>query len=136
LDLAGWQANQLLFVDESAANERTMDRKYGWAPVGVTPHVYQPLKHSERWSVLPVYTVDGFFNWDIIQGSYTTDLFNAFIENKVIPFCNPYPGPRSILVMDNAKIHRNEVFKADMLHFKRADSTETHSNMRKCSNSA
>lgn len=123
MDLAGWQANQLLFVDESAANERTMDRKYGWAPVGVTPHVYQPLKRSERWSVLPVYTVDGFFNWDIIQGSYTAELFNAFIAEKVLPFCNPYPGPRSILVMDNAQIHRNEVCNTSMLHFKPADSS-------------
>ena len=27
--LAGWQANQLVFVDESAANEHTADRKTG-----------------------------------------------------------------------------------------------------------
>jgi DDE superfamily endonuclease len=109
LDLAEWQPNQLLFVDESAANERTMDRKYGWAPVGATPYVYQSIKCSERWSLLPVYTIDGFFNWEIIQGSYTTESFNAFVENKVLPYCNPYPGPRSILVIDNAKIHHNEV---------------------------
>ena len=29
LKLAGWDASQLLFLDESAANERTIDRKYG-----------------------------------------------------------------------------------------------------------
>src|SRR5438552_4144537 len=71
LKLAGWDASQLLFLDESAANERTMDRKYGWAPIGVTPHEYKSIKRSERWSILPVYTVDGFYVWDIIQGSYT-----------------------------------------------------------------
>ena len=99
-----------------------MDRKYGWAPIGVTPHVYKSIKRSERWSILPVYTIDGFFVWDIIQGSYTIDLFNAFVEEKVLPFCNPYPGPRSILIMDNAKIHHNEVYKAPMLRFKPVDS--------------
>jgi len=109
LKLPEWQPNQLVFVDESAANERTMDRKYGWAYIGVTPHVYQSIKRSERWSLLPCYTIDGFFNWEIIQGSYTAELFNSFVENKVLPFCNTYPGLRSVLVMDNAKIHHNEV---------------------------
>ena len=65
------------FLDESAANERTMDRKYGWAPVGVTSHEYKSIKRSERWSILPVYTVDGFYVWDIIQGSYTKELFTV-----------------------------------------------------------
>jgi len=109
--LAGWDASQLLFLDESAANERTMDRKYGWAPIGVTPHEYKSIKHSERWSILPVYTVDGFYVWDIIQGSYTKELFNEFIRTQVLPCCTPYPGPRSILVLDNARIHHSEVLR-------------------------
>ena len=45
--LSGWNAEQLIFLDESATNECTADRKYGWAPVGVTPHVSRPFKHSE-----------------------------------------------------------------------------------------
>ena len=45
--LTEFTAKQLLFLDESAANERTSDRKYGWAPIGVTPHLYQPLKCTE-----------------------------------------------------------------------------------------
>jgi hypothetical protein len=109
-----------------------MDRKYGWAPIGVTPHVYQSIKRSERWSLLPVYTLDGFFTWDIIQGSYTTDLFNAFVEEKVLPFCNPYPGPRSILIVDNAKIHHNEVHLTSILHFKLANSSEIGRDVQKC----
>src|SRR2546423_1410494 len=35
--LAGYDAHQLIFVDESAANEQTGNRKYGWAPIGETP---------------------------------------------------------------------------------------------------
>ena len=96
-------------MDESATNERTGDRKYGWAPVGVRPHEYTPIKRSERWSILPVYTQDGFLVWDIRQGSYTMELFNDFVRDKVLPLCTPYPGPRSVLVMDNATIHHCEV---------------------------
>jgi hypothetical protein len=94
LNLAEWQPNQLLFVDESAANERTMDRKYGWAPLGVAPYVYQSIKRTERWSLLPVYTSDGFFSWEIIQGSYTTESFNAFVENKVFAVLQPISWPK------------------------------------------
>ena len=107
--IADWKAEQLIFIDESAANERTGDRKYGWAPLGVTPHEYRSFKRSERWSVLPAYTADGFIAWDIKHGSYTIESFNDFIENKVLPLCNPFPGPRSIIVMDNAPIHQVEV---------------------------
>jgi transposase len=106
--LGEFEASQLLFVDESAANERTADRKYGWAPLGVTPHVIQPLKRSERWSILPVYSAAGFMDWEIVQGSFTAELFNKFVAEKVLPLATPYPGPRSVLVMDNAAIHHSD----------------------------
>lgn len=98
-----------MFLDESAANERTMDRKYGWSPVNTPAVVTEPLKRSEKWSILPVYTVDGFISWEIFQGSYTTEKFNEFVRNWVIPHTTPFPGPWSVLIMDNARIHHNEV---------------------------
>jgi len=107
--LVSWNADQLIFIDELATNERTSNRKYGWAPVGVTPHETRPFKRSERWSLLPAYTIDGFITWDIRHGSYTAEAFEEFIENKVLPLCNPYPLPRSVLVMDNAPIHQSTV---------------------------
>jgi hypothetical protein len=107
--LAGWEARQLVFLDETAANERTMDRKYGWAPIGVPAVEYRPLKRSARWSILPAYTIQGYIAWDIIQASYTTLIYNEFIENFVLPLCSPFPGNRSVIVMDNASIHKSEV---------------------------
>jgi len=107
--LTEFTAKQLLFLDESAANERTSDRKYGWGPIGVTPHLYQPLKRTERWSILPVYTIDGFLTWEIMQAGFDKQSFNDFVRNQVLPYCNPFPGLRSVLVMDNCKIHHSEV---------------------------
>jgi len=63
------------------------------------------------------------------------ELFNVFVENNVLPFCNPYPGPRSVLVMDKAKIHHNEVPSTLILCFKPANSSEIDSNVSKRSNS-
>ena len=107
--LADWTADQLIFIDESAANERTADRKYGWAPVGTTPYTTRSFKHSERWSILPAYTMNGFMTWDIRHGSYTAESFEEFIENKILPRCNPFPMPRSVIIMDNAPIHQSNV---------------------------
>jgi len=107
--ISDYTACQLLFLDESAANERTGDRKYGWAPLGLRPVEYAPIKRSERWSILPVYSSDGFLVWEIIQGSWTKTTFNDFVRTQVLPICTPYPGPRSVLVMDNAKIHHPDI---------------------------
>jgi hypothetical protein len=61
-----WTAEQLVFLDESAANERTGDRKYGWSPEGTICGVARPLKRSERWSILPALTVNGYLSYLIL----------------------------------------------------------------------
>ena len=106
--LAGYTAEQLVFVDESALNEHTSHRKYGWAPVGVTPHEYRRFECSERWSVLPAYTIDGFITWEIEHRSFSQKLFGNFIKNKLLPMCSRFPGVRSVIIMDNAPIHQDE----------------------------
>jgi hypothetical protein len=104
----------MIFLDESAANEKSAHHKYGWAPIGNTPHIYSPIKRSERWSLLPAYAADGFIAWQIIQGSFNSDLFNNFVQTHILPHYNPFPGPKSIIIMDNAPIHHNNVL-ADSL---------------------
>lgn len=107
-NLAKYTPGQLIFLDESAANEHTADRKYGWAPAGVTPIVDGSAARSERYSILPAYTVDGIMAYYIHQGSFTKPLFQWFVEQYVLPSCNPFPGQRSVLIVDNASIHRSQ----------------------------
>jgi len=45
--LSQWVADQLVFIDESAANERTSGRKTGWAHIGITPFENKPFKRSK-----------------------------------------------------------------------------------------
>jgi len=49
-----------VFVDESACNSRTMDRKYGWSLVGEPALGVQVLAREKRWSLLPAYIIDGY----------------------------------------------------------------------------
>lgn len=101
--------HQLCFLDESAANEHTCHRKHGWSLFGITPRVILPVKRSERHSVLPCYSIDGIMCYHIHQGAIDGPRFEWFLDNHVLPRCNPYPGPKSVLVMDNASIHRHPV---------------------------
>jgi hypothetical protein len=102
-----WSADQLVFLDESGANERTGDRKYGWSPIGSICAQSRPVKRSERWSILPALTINGYLDYVIHHGAITGDLFMEFVEERVLLHCSPYPGPRSILILDNASIHKN-----------------------------
>jgi DDE superfamily endonuclease len=100
-----------MFLDESAANERTLNQKYGWVPIRLLAEVSEMLKHSAKWSILPLYTKDGFIAWDIIHSSYNKELFNELVRNHVIPHTEPFVlnSKNSVLVMDNARIHYNQV---------------------------
>lgn len=105
-----YQKEQFVFLDESACNARTMDRKVGWSEVGVPCKGVQPLKREKRYSLLPAYTVDGYLPGYLIhQGSVTKDMFIKWLKDDVLPLCQPYPLPRSVLCMDNASIHRSRV---------------------------
>lgn len=108
---AQWDEEQLVFLDESASNERTGDRKMGWSPVGLECEAVRPIKRSERWSILPVLTNEGYLDWLIYQDSITADLFVQFIQERVLPYCEPFPGRRSVLIMDNATIHKDKRIK-------------------------
>jgi hypothetical protein len=108
--MSRYKAEQLVFVDESAANERTALRRMGWSPRGFPCRVRQSSRRSKRWSILPVLSIDGYLAWEIYQDSFTTERFNAFIETFVLPLMRPYSedAPCCVLIMDNHSIHHLE----------------------------
>lgn len=103
-----YESSQLVFLDESAANERTGDRKFGWSPIGLSYGVLRPLKQSMRWSILPALGHEGYLCHMIQQGSITSEIFLEFVEGSLLPLCSAYPGPRSVLILDNATIHHSK----------------------------
>ncbi|KZP06825.1 hypothetical protein FIBSPDRAFT_655224, partial [Athelia psychrophila] len=63
-----------------------------------------------RYSILPILTLDGIIAHDIFEGSVTSERFVKFLR-ELIPLTNPYPGPRSVLVLDNCSIHHAEAIR-------------------------
>jgi transposase len=97
--------DRLIFVDESAAAEKTGWRKYGWSPLGLPVNNVKSTKRSKRWSILPALSVNGYLNHVLVkQGSITADDFISWIWQYVLP--QTFPG--QVIVMDNASIHHDD----------------------------
>ena len=85
-----WKHYKIIFVDESAVNERTKDRKYG-GRLSLSVLLSVAPTNDQRWSILPAYTSrSGYIAYEIVQGSITKDLFLQFLRNKVMLHCHPY----------------------------------------------
>ncbi|EJF61488.1 hypothetical protein DICSQDRAFT_60571, partial [Dichomitus squalens LYAD-421 SS1] len=63
-----------------------------------------------RYFLLPILTFEGLITWNIFEGSVTSEMFLDFLKT-CIPLTTPYPGPQSILVLDNCNIHHSEVIR-------------------------
>ena len=104
--------DMLMFIDEAAHNRHTSGRRKGWAPLGRHCIQHRPFVRGQRLSILPVLTTEGIITHDIIPGSVTTERFIQFLQELVIPLTNPYPGPRSVLILNNCNIHHSGKIRA------------------------
>ena len=62
---------------------------------------------SERYSLLPALSMDGIIWAKIVEGSFTKPLFQEFIA-ELLTRMQPFPGKNSVIIMDNARIHKNQ----------------------------
>ncbi|KAJ8113859.1 hypothetical protein OPT61_g4115 [Boeremia exigua] len=102
-------AEQLVAINESACNERTGDRKYGWGLIGCAVELEYSIRQSEQWSLLPAMTVDGYLAHRIFQGAITAELMVEFLQEDVLPRCTP---GYHVLLIDNASIYRSPAITA------------------------
>lgn len=77
--LQNYTADQLVFLDESGSDNRTGDRKYGWAEVGARAVVRRWLGSRKRVSVLPAYTLDGYIAARTFLGTSSAELFGESV---------------------------------------------------------
>lgn len=105
-EIAAFRPDHFVFVDESGANGRDGLRRRGWAPLGTAPTRVTRLHRGQRYQILPAMTCDGVLWSRVYLGTTDRAVFEDFIA-QLLTFCGRWPEPRSVLVMDNASIHRS-----------------------------
>lgn len=106
-----YTAEQLVFLDESSKDDRTILPRYGWSLSGQTPFDSVRLNRGIRYSVLPALTIDGYMAVRVVEGSIDGAEFYDFVLNDVLPSMNPFPGPNSVIVLDNCSTHKSDALR-------------------------
>ena len=64
------------------------------------------MRRGDTWSILPAYTTEGYLPCTgIKKGFFNCDDFLSWVMNELLPHCNPWPQPRSIIVLNNLSVH-------------------------------
>jgi hypothetical protein len=99
----------LVFIDESGINNKVGERHCGRG--FKSQRIYSKVTgaKSKNISLLPAITIDGYITCSVYEGGVNGSTFRSWVQNRLLPHCNPFPGPRSVIVMDNARIHKGDV---------------------------
>jgi hypothetical protein len=79
-----WIAKQVIFVDESSKDDRTILCRYGRALSGQRAVMNANFVRGNRYSLVAAMGVDGYIGTRIVLGSVDGDEFFDFIVNDVV----------------------------------------------------
>ncbi|KAH7921102.1 hypothetical protein BV22DRAFT_982634, partial [Leucogyrophana mollusca] len=107
--MAHYTANQLMFLDETSKDRRTLSRRRGRSRKSRRASMRGVFVRGRRFTAVAALTIDGVIAGHVTEGSLRRNGYLRFLEYS-LPLCSPYPGKNSVLVMDNARIHHgNEI---------------------------
>ncbi|KIM76786.1 hypothetical protein PILCRDRAFT_44277, partial [Piloderma croceum F 1598] len=73
------------------------------------------LRDRTKYSLVAAITTEGYMATQVVPGSLDSFKFYNFIAEDVLPQMNPYPAERSVLVLDNCRIHHNDAI-VELVH--------------------
>ena len=82
-----------------------MRRPHAWAKRGERASRHEFQFRGAKYSILPALSLDGILHLDVIENGVTGAAFRRFVEG-LLPRMNKWPLPNSVLVVDNASIHK------------------------------
>jgi len=105
-------ANMLFFLDETSKNRGALRRDFGYALRGLSPIDHRGFApRGEHCSSMCSFDIDGFVNWYTIRNAaFNSQRFLDACEYCVYPYITPFPGPRSVVILDNATPHKCYAF--------------------------
>ena len=99
-------ANFLVFTDESSFCDKDLLRSFARSKQGTPAQRLIINQNPERWSLLPAISLNGLVALTTTSETFQGEKFEHFLEFDLLPRMNRYPGVNSVLVCDNAMIHR------------------------------
>lgn len=110
--------DMLVYLDESACSEKVMFRRRSWSQIGLPAYTRSELVNKVRCSVLPALDVDGYLYGStlVVEGAVTQAIYEHWLETVVLPQCEPFPGRRSIVIMDNCSTHHSDRVSAEFAY--------------------
>jgi transposase len=75
-----------VFLDESAVDNKTVQRSSGWSAVGGQSAVRSTFLRGKRHSILPALSSEGIVALEIIEGSVNKERFLKFLRDQVVCF--------------------------------------------------
>ena len=100
-----FRPEQLVFADESHFNRLMLRRPYAWSIRGERACRFEFPLCGTKYSLLPALSLDGIIHLEVVENAITGDDFLQFVCG-LLPKMNKWPLPNSVLVMDNAAIHK------------------------------
>ena len=85
-----FKPEQLVFIDETSKDERSLSRAYGHSIKNVRVEKSIVFVRGKRYTILPALTLDGFIAADIIEGSCNKERFQTFILTQVVCYLYIY----------------------------------------------
>jgi hypothetical protein len=79
-------ASQMVFIDETSKDERTIYRHYGHSIAGTRATISANFVQGERYSMATALSLDGYEAVCIVLGSVDREEFLDFIVNDVVRF--------------------------------------------------
>src|SRR3972149_2833244 len=95
-------ARKVVVIDESSTH-LDMARRYGRAPRGQRVYVKQRRNYGKNMTLLAGLRLDGMTDSLIIEGAVTTPVFEAFVEQILLPTLQP----GDVVVLDNLVVHKS-----------------------------
>ena len=96
--------NQLVFLDETANSRGSVQRNSSWSARGMQS-IGTARSAGTRMSFMGAIDVHGIVSFNLFEGNVNRINFLEFLILDLVPLMNPFPQARSILVLDNARIH-------------------------------
>jgi hypothetical protein len=109
--MAQYNAEDLVFIDESIFNEKTGWRHHAYGPIGEENRWVGDAARGKSWSILPAYTHTSYLDCTgIKEGYYNLDAMLEWIETQLLPAINCQMGGRAVcIVLDNCSVHYNRI---------------------------